>query len=599
VYVLFLANDFWVGVMALGLTLSLIFLSFVVVTGMGGMVSLAQGTFVLISALTAGLLINRYGWSMLPATLVGVAVAVLLGLIVALPALRLGGLPFALATLALAFLGDQVLFQWDFLRNMQSGWTIPRPIIGPFDTNNNKTFAMFVLILVGLTALLIHNLRRSSWGRAIAATRSSEIAANTSGVSVLRVKLGVFAISAAIAGVGGVLFASYQFNISNSSVVVTTSLLWLATVVLFGIRRPAAAILAGIVSAASPVIFNSGFHISFASFLSWNGTTSSEIPAILFGLGAVQLARYPDGVISYSAAQNYARRMKRKAKRAAALHVPVSEIAAIREDEEAAVVAETARQRRDLVTQGVVHETSGSSPGSDAEPGAALVVQGLHAGYDDIEVLHGIDVSVRAGEITALLGANGSGKTTLCSTISGIVSVRAGSITVDGVDASHWPAHRRARAGVLVAPESRGVFPGLTVEENLTLRLTDAAARGQVYDRFPALRERSQLLAGSLSGGEQQMLALAPVLVTPPAIVVADEPTLGLAPRVVAEVMSVFVELRDRGTAILLVEEKARNVLEIADRVAFLDLGHIVWEGPRADIDDERLVATYLGTARR
>jgi ABC-type branched-subunit amino acid transport system ATPase component/branched-subunit amino acid ABC-type transport system permease component len=596
VYILFLANDFWVGVMALGLTLSLIFLSFVVVTGMGGMVSLAQGTFVLVAALTTGLLMNRYEWAMLPAILVGVAVAVVLGVIVALPALRLGGLPFALATLALAFLGDQVLFQWNWLRNEQSGWTIPRPVIGPFDMNNNKTFAMFLLLLVGLTALLVHNLKRSSWGRAIAATRSSEIAANTSGVSVLRVKLGVFAISAAIAGVGGVFFASYQLNISNSSVVVETSLLWLATVVLFGIRRPAAAILAGIVSAASPVVLSSGFHISFASFLSWNGTASAEIPAILFGLGAVQLARYPDGVISYSAAQNHARRMKRRAQRAAALHVPVSEIAAVVQEEEAATVAEAERQRRQLVTEGVVHADAAADGAAPRE--GVLVISDLHSGYDDVEVLHGIDLVVQAGEITALLGANGSGKSTLCSTISGIVAVRGGTITIEQTDVSQWPAHRRARAGVLVAPESRGIFPGLTVDENLALRLTDASGREQVYARFPLLEQRRQLPAGSLSGGEQQMLALAPVLVSPPPIVVADEPTLGLAPRVVAAVMEVFEELRDRGTAILLVEEKARDVLEIAERVAFLDLGHIVWSGPRRDIDDERLVATYLGASR-
>jgi len=596
VYILFLANDFWVGVMALGLTLSLIFLSFVVVTGMGGMVSLAQGTFVLVAALTTGLLMNRYEWAMLPAILVGVAVAVVMGVIVALPALRLGGLPFALATLALAFLGDQVLFQWNWLRNEQSGWTIPRPIIGPFDMNNNKTFAMFLLLLVGLTALLVYNLRRSSWGRAIAATRSSEIAANTSGVSVLRVKLGVFAISAAIAGVGGVFFASYQLNISNSSVVVETSLLWLATVVLFGIRRPAAAILAGIVSAASPVVLSSGFHISFASFLSWNGTASAEIPAILFGLGAVQLARYPDGVISYSAAQNHARRMKRRAQRAAALHVPVSEIAAVVQEEEAATVAEAERQRRQLVTEGVVHADAAADGAAPRE--GVLVISDLHSGYDDVEVLHGIDLVVQAGEITALLGANGSGKSTLCSTISGIVAVRGGTITIEQTDVSQWPAHRRARAGVLVAPESRGIFPGLTVDENLALRLTDASGREQVYARFPLLEQRRQLPAGSLSGGEQQMLALAPVLVSPPPIVVADEPTLGLAPRVVAAVMEVFEELRDRGTAILLVEEKARDVLEIAERVAFLDLGHIVWLGPRRDIDDERLVATYLGASR-
>jgi ABC-type branched-subunit amino acid transport system ATPase component len=395
-----------------------------------------------------------------------------------------------------------------------------------------------------------------------------------------------------------VFFASYQFNISNSSVVVTTGLLWLATVVLFGIRRPAAAILAGIVSAASPVILSSGFHVSFASFLSWNGTASSEIPAILFGIGAVQLARYPDGVISYSAAQNYRRRMKRRAQRAAALHVPVSEIAAVVQEEEAATAAEARRQRDHLVTEGVLHASAEPDGRAATEREAVLVIRDLHAGYADIEVLHGIDLEVHAGEITALLGANGSGKTTLCSTISGLVEVNTGSITINEIDVSRWPAHRRARAGVLVAPESRGIFPGLTVDENLALRLSDAAAREQVYTRFPLLAQRRQLPAGSLSGGEQQMLALAPVLVSPPPIVVADEPTLGLAPRVVTQIMSVFEELRDRGTAVLLVEEKARNVLEIAGRVAFLELGHLVWSGPRAEIDDERLLATYLGSGR-
>ena len=211
-YVLLLANDYWVGVIAAGLTLSVIFLSFVVVTGLGGMVSLAQATFVLIAGLTTGMLMGRYGWSFFPAMLVGVGVTVALGIVVALPALRFGGLPLALATLALAFLGDGVLFQWNWLRNMQSGWSIPRPVIGPFDMSSlhDKTFAMFMLILIAIIALVIHNLKRSSWGRAIAATRSSEIAANTSGVSVLRVKLGVFALSAAIAGLGGVFYASYQ-----------------------------------------------------------------------------------------------------------------------------------------------------------------------------------------------------------------------------------------------------------------------------------------------------------------------------------------------------------------------------------------------------
>ena len=127
------------------------------------------------------------------------------------------------------------------------------------------------------------------------------------------------------------------------------------------------------------------------------------------------------------------------------------------------------------------------------------------------------------------------------------------------------------------------------------LRLRSSAERDEVYGRFPVLGQRRALLAGSLSGGEQQMLTLAPVLVNPPKFVVADEPTLGLAPLVIAQVLEVFQELRQLGTAILLVEEKVRDVLKIADRVAFLELGHVVWSGPRADIDDERLVAAYLG----
>jgi len=138
------------------------------------------------------------------------------------------------------------------------------------------------------------------------------------------------------------------------------------------------------------------------------------------------------------------------------------------------------------------------------------------------------------------------------------------------------------------------VFPGLTVEENLTLRL-DADHRADVYDRFPVLKERHRLPAGSLSGGEQQMLALAPVLVQPPKVVIADEPTLGLAPLVVAQVLDIFRELRDLGTTILLVEEKVRDVLTVADRAAFIELGHIVWSGAREDLNDEELVGAYFG----
>jgi ABC-type branched-subunit amino acid transport system ATPase component len=200
----------------------------------------------------------------------------------------------------------------------------------------------------------------------------------------------------------------------------------------------------------------------------------------------------------------------------------------------------------------------------------------------------------------ALLGPNGSGKSTLCSTISGLVAAQHGRVVLDGDDLLTVGPHRRARRGVLVAPEARGnfargIFPGLTVEDNLRVQLTDDDDLGRVYERFPILGTRRAIPAGNLSGGEQQMLTLAPLLVHPPKVLVADEPTLGLAPLVVAELMEVFSELRERGVAVLLVEEKTRGVLEIADRVVLLELGTVRWQGARSEVDEEQLAAAYVG----
>jgi len=147
----------------------------------------------------------------------------------------------------------------------------------------------------------------------------------------------------------------------------------------------------------------------------------------------------------------------------------------------------------------------------------------------------------------------------------------------------------------LLAPEARGIFPGLSVDENLSVLLRSAPERQQAYERFPLLGERRRQPAGLLSGGEQQMLALAPALVRTPAVFVADEPSLGLAPMASEAVFDALTELRRRGSSLLLVEEKAREALELADIVAVMELGRIVWTGPRHEADADRLAAVYLG----
>ncbi len=195
----------------------------------------------------------------------------------------------------------------------------------------------------------------------------------------------------------------------------------------------------------------------------------------------------------------------------------------------------------------------------------------------------------------ALLGANGAGKTTLCRVAAGLLVPTGGRILRHGVDVTAWPAFRRAEHGLMTAPEGRGIFPGLSVEENLAVWLSSDDERTQAFEHFPVLGTRRKQTAGSLSGGEQQMLSLASALVRPPDVFIADEPTLGLAPLAAESVCRTLSDLRDEGTTILLVEERATEILALADVAAFMALGRIVWVGPSTEVDADELATTYLG----
>jgi branched-subunit amino acid ABC-type transport system permease component/ABC-type branched-subunit amino acid transport system ATPase component len=591
IWTFFIVDEFWLGNFATGLAYGVVFLSFVIVTGRGGMVSLAQAAFVMVAAFTAGRVMTEHGWPWLPALLLGTLVAMGLGIVVSLPALRLGGLPLALATLALGFVGDVLLFKWDWLRQGQSGWRIDKPALGPFDLADRKTMIVFLAAVIAGLIVLIHNLQRSANGRAIIAVRNSEPAAATSGLSIPATKFSIFALSAAVAGFGGVLVATNNGRITDGTFVTQTGLAWLAAVVLFGIRKPQGAIIAGLVTACSTPIFTSGFHFAFfPSFLHWDGlgsSTATYVSNALFGMGALQLAREPDGVLAITAAQNRARRDKRRAKRAAlageTVTVDVTDAAATPTP---ALATVTATDPRPADARPVV-----VASGDDV----ALQVNDVRSGYGLVEVLHGVSLTVAPGHITAILGPNGAGKSTLCQTMAGLVPVSSGSIAHRSVDVTALRAHQRAVRGIVLAPEARGIFPALSVRENLQMWLPSADDRDAAYERFPILGERRNLPAGSMSGGEQQMLTLAPLLVRPPDVLIADEPSLGLAPLIVEKILEIFVELRERGVALVLVEEKARGVLEIADTVSFLSLGHLTWSGPRAEVDDDLLAQVYLG----
>src|SRR3974390_1157235 len=231
-----------------------------------------------------------------------------------------------------------------------------------------------------------------------------------------------------------------------------------------------------------------------------------------------------------------------------------------------------------------------------------LAVQGLHAGYGKTEVLRGIDFTVSPGEIVAVLGSNGVGKSTLNRTLSGVVRARAGAIHFDGVPIQHEGPPMIVARGLIHVPEGRRIFPNMTVSENLELgsyrraRLRRKQNRERVFGMFPRLRERTMQYAGTLSGGEQQMLAIGRGLMAEPKLLILDEPSLGLSPLLVEELFALIGRIRADGVAILLVEQNVVQSLEVADRAYILAEGLCVMSGPAAAIGaDPQLRRAYLG----
>jgi branched-chain amino acid transport system ATP-binding protein len=228
-----------------------------------------------------------------------------------------------------------------------------------------------------------------------------------------------------------------------------------------------------------------------------------------------------------------------------------------------------------------------------------LEFRGVIAGYGEVQVLHGINLSVPRGSVVALLGANGAGKTTSLRVASGMLPLTEGEILIDGVQVSAAPSELRARKGLCLIPEGRGIFPSLTVAENLRMQRppwikTDVGLDAAI-SAFPVLARRRKQVAGTLSGGEQQMVALARAWIACPSIVLLDEVSMGLAPTAVDTIFSGLRLLVEQGTSLLLVEQYVHRALDLADLVVLLDRGTIAHTGPATELGESDLLRTYLG----
>jgi branched-chain amino acid transport system ATP-binding protein len=230
-----------------------------------------------------------------------------------------------------------------------------------------------------------------------------------------------------------------------------------------------------------------------------------------------------------------------------------------------------------------------------------LEARGLSAGYDESRVLHGVNLVLHAGEAIGLMGRNGMGKTTLIRTLMGLLPAREGSVLIDGIDAAGSPAFQRARRGIAVVPENRGIFASLSVRENLRVGARPGPSdwtEDRVLDLFPRLRERIAHRGNQLSGGEQQMLAIGRALLTNPRVLILDEATEGLAPLMRDEIWRVLGVVRQSGMAAIIVDKTVDAVLSLADRVVVLVKGAVVHDGPPAPLRaDPELMMRYLGVA--
>jgi len=232
-----------------------------------------------------------------------------------------------------------------------------------------------------------------------------------------------------------------------------------------------------------------------------------------------------------------------------------------------------------------------------------LTLEGVDAFYGDLQALHGVSLEVRAGELMALVGANAAGKTTTLRVISGTLPARAGRVLFEGQDLAGMPAHLRVAQGIVQVPEGRRLFPFMTVHENLLLGAHAPQARAQqdasldyVLRLFPVLKDRATQLAGSLSGGEQQMCAIGRALMARPRLLMLDEPTLGIAPVLVQRIFETLAAINRDGVTILLVEQNVRRALALAHRAVALENGRVVLAGPARELlVDERLKKAYLG----
>jgi ABC-type branched-subunit amino acid transport system ATPase component/ABC-type branched-subunit amino acid transport system permease subunit len=581
----------------------IIALSLVVLTGWSGNVSLGQFAFAGVGGVVAGDLIAKYNVDFfLCLAAAGVAGAIL-AVIVGLPALRIPGAYLAAVTLALGVAVNSFFLNPSYFPSLIPQNFLRGVLWQRFNLASNEPYYFLCLGILVAAVLFIQGLRRARSGRVLLGTRDNQKAAAAMSVPAVRIKLGGFVLAGVMAGVAGGLYATLLGAVGLSTFDPSYGLVVFSMAVIGGL------------GSISGVLMGVGL-IEVLSY------SFPKYQLIFTGAGLLVVLIFLPGGLGQGVQSIRDMLLRRVAIRR---NINVPSLVA---DRKIDLPTPTSAPHEEVLLEHALSEepANGSAPPVHAEFDATITAQipavahngstngdaslaalvtasttpvvlsckKVEISYGPVQILFGVDLDVHEGEIVALLGTNGAGKSTLLKGASGLVKVGSGQVTFNGTSIAGDQAEHIARMGLALMPGGRGIFPTLTVDENLRLgtwmiRKDSAAtkdAKQRVIELFPILHSRSNQQAGNLSGGEQQMLSLAMALMVTPKVLMIDELSLGLAPTVVAQLIDVVKLLHAAGTTIVVVEQSVNVALELAERAVFLEKGEVRFSGRTAELLD-------------
>jgi len=569
------------GIIAVGLTV--VGLSVLVLSGWAGQVSLGQLGLGAVGGYVVAVAGATWHVPLPLALLLGGVAAAVIAPLVGFPALRLPGPFVVIMTLAFALAVPAVLLDAQLLGTWLPA-DLPRPVLLGLDLSSDRYFYwLSALVLLGVLAVVV-GLRRSRLRRALIAARDNPYAAQSFGVDITRLRLEAFAVSGALAGIGGGLIAYANGSVqADSFSALNSTALFLVVVV------------GGLSAVSGPVLGSVVFNVLTLLGTAW--------VAALSGIGTiVVLAIRPGGLASIvvglrDAAIRILMHLQGVDLARLSRFGDGSRIAIADRGAQAAVVPVRYRFVGDgygpvegtrlRPVEGVAATDVAAEVAAEVDDAlAAISCHRLDVAYGGIVAVSGVSLSVAPGEVLAIVGLNGAGKTSLLRALAGLEPAAHGTVELYGQDATAMPAQARAGLGVAFVPGGAGVLPTLTVQENLAVADPTLDGLDDVCTRFPVLSERLDAAGGALSGGEQQMLAVAQALLRQPRVLLVDELSLGLSPEALAAVLGAVRELAREGTTVVLVEQSISAAIDLADTAVFLENGRVRYQGPAQALRD-------------